>query len=87
LKKIFVVYSFEAEVDRQKTLDEIIRVLKPSGTIVLRDIVNQPEYANLFQQQGMVNVSWHKNPIQDMVLKAITFGSFAPSTISASKPV
>jgi arsenite methyltransferase len=83
----WVVHNLEAEVDRQKTLDEIIRVLKPSGTIVLRDIVNQAEYANHFQQHGMVNLRWHNNPIQDMVLKTITFGSFAPSTISASKPV
>jgi arsenite methyltransferase len=82
----WVVHNLEAEVDRQKALDEIIRVLKPSGSIVLGDIVNQAEYANHFQQHGMVNVRWHNNPIQDVVLKAITFGSFAPSTISASKP-
>ncbi len=81
----WVVHNLEAEVDRQKALDEIIRVLKPSGSIVLGDIVNQAEYANHFQQHGMVNVRWHNNPVQDMVLKAITFGSFAPSTISASK--
>ena len=57
------------------------------GAAKLGDIINQAEYVNHFQQSGMINVCCHNNPIQDMVLKAITFGTFAPSIISASKPV
>jgi arsenite methyltransferase len=82
----WAVHNIEVEVERQKALDEIIRVLKPGGSVVLQDIVNQSEYANHFQHRGLIDVQLHKNPIQDMVLKAITFGSFAPSAVSATKP-
>ncbi len=81
----WAVHNLEAESDRQKALDEIVRVLKPGGSVVLGDIVNQAEYANHFQQRGMVDVRLHNNPSQDIVLRAITFGSFAPHAVSASK--
>lgn len=82
----WAVHNLKVEVDRQKALDEMIRVLKPGGSIVLADIVNQTEYANYFEQHGMVNVRLQNAPIQDMILRAVTFGSFAPSAVTASKP-
>jgi len=81
----WAVHNLEAEGDRQKTLAEIIRVLKPGGNVILGDIVNQSEYVNYFQQRNMVDVQLHSNPIQDIVLKTITFGTFAPATVLATK--
>jgi arsenite methyltransferase len=51
----------------------------------LADIVNQAEYAAYFEQHGMAQVQRHNNPIRDVVLKAVSFGSFAPSAVSADK--
>ncbi|MBI4784045.1 MAG: class I SAM-dependent methyltransferase [Oscillatoriophycideae cyanobacterium NC_groundwater_1537_Pr4_S-0.65um_50_18] len=82
----WTVHNLEAQVDRQKALDEMIRVLKPGGNIILGDITNQSEYISYFRERGMVNVRLHNNPIQDAILKTITFGSFAPSVALASKP-
>ncbi len=81
----WAVHNLEAETDRTKALDEIIRVLKPNGIVVLTDIVHQVEYANYFELCGMTNVQFHNNAIRDLVLKALTFGSFAPSAVSACK--
>jgi arsenite methyltransferase len=81
----WAVHNLEAEFDRHQALDEIMRVLKPNGSIVLADIVNQAEYAKYFDRQGMAKVLLHNNPIRDAVLKAVSFGSFAPSAVSASK--
>jgi arsenite methyltransferase len=81
----WTIHNLEAESDRQKALDEIIRVLKPNGSVVLADIVNQTEYAEYFNQHGMVKVQLHNNPIRDAILRAVTFGSFAPSAVSACK--
>jgi ubiquinone/menaquinone biosynthesis C-methylase UbiE len=82
----WAVHNLEAAADRQTALDEMIRVLKPGGRVVLSDIANQNEYANYFQQHGMVNLCLHNNLIRNRILKALTFGSFAPFAISASKP-
>jgi ubiquinone/menaquinone biosynthesis C-methylase UbiE len=83
----WAVHNLEAVEDRQKALDEIVRVLKPGGNVVLADITNQIEYVNHFQQCGLSNVRLHSNPVRDVILRTTTFGSFAPSTVSASKPV
>ena len=83
----WTIHNLEAEVDQLKALDEIIRVLKPGGVVILADIVNQSEYARYFGLRGMVDVTLHNNVSRDAVLKAITFGSFAPSAIVARKAV
>jgi arsenite methyltransferase len=44
----WAIHNIEIEADRQKALDEIVRVLKPNGMVVLSDIVNQTEYAKYF---------------------------------------
>jgi arsenite methyltransferase len=83
----WAIHNLEAETDRKKALDEIIRVLKPNGTILIEDIINQAEYARYFELRAMKNVQLHNNAIRDSVLKAVTFGSFAPSGISVSNIV
>jgi len=81
----WAVHNLEEESDREKALDEIIRVLKPSGIVVLSDIIHQSEYAKYFELHHMTNIQFHNNGIRDLVLKAVTFGSFAPSAVSACK--
>ena len=81
----WAVHNLEAEIDRQKALNEIVRVLKPGGIIVLADIVNQAEYVKYLRLCGMEDVQPHNNTSRDAVLKTLTFGSFAPSAILARK--
>jgi arsenite methyltransferase len=81
----WAVHNLEIVTDRHQALAEIMRVLKPNGRIILADIINQAEYAEYFNQHGMINVQLHNNPLRDTVLKAVSFGSFAPSAVSAQK--
>ncbi len=81
----WTIHNLELETDRQKALDEIIRVLKPGGVLVLSDIVNQAEYASYLGLHGMMNVQLHNKAIQDALLKIVTFGSFVPSAVTARK--
>jgi arsenite methyltransferase len=81
----WTIHNLDAEIDRQKALNEIVRVLKPGGVIVIADIINQAEYAKYLQLCGMKNLELHNNAVRDAVLNAVTFGSFAPSAISARK--
>jgi len=75
----------EVETDREKALDEMIRVLKPNGMVILVDIEHQDEYAKYFELHGMTNIRLYNNSIRDVILKTITFGSFAPSAVLACK--
>lgn len=81
----WAVHNIEAETERKTALDEMVRVLKPNGMVVLSDIIYQVEYAHYFERHGMTNVQLHNHSIRDVVLKAVTFGSFAPSAVSACK--
>ena len=81
----WTVHNLELESDRQKTLNEIVRVLKPNGKVVISDIINQAEYATYLGAHGMNNIQFHNNASRDAILKVVTFGSFAPSAVSASK--
>lgn len=81
----WTVHNLEAETDRNKALDEMIRVLKPNGMVVLSDIVHQAEYAKYFELHGMTNIQLYNNASRDLVLKVVTFGSFAPSAVSVHK--
>jgi arsenite methyltransferase len=81
----WTIHNLDDEADRQKTLNEIIRVLKPGGIVVLADIINQAEYARHLGLCGMEDVQLHNQASRDAILKAVTFGSFAPSAISAIK--
>ncbi|MBV8884403.1 MAG: class I SAM-dependent methyltransferase [Chroococcidiopsidaceae cyanobacterium CP_BM_RX_35] len=81
----WAVHNLEAEADRQKALNEIVRVLKPGGVIVLADIINQAEYAKYLRLRGVEDVQLHNNAVRETVLKAVTFGSFAPSAVLARK--
>jgi ubiquinone/menaquinone biosynthesis C-methylase UbiE len=81
----WAVHNLEAEIDREKALNEIIRVLKPNGIVVLADITHQAGYAKYFELHGLTNIRSHNHPIRDAVLKTATFGSFAPSAVSACK--
>lgn len=81
----WTIHNLNAESDRQTALNEIIRVLKPNGTVLLNDIVNQAEYAKYLSANGMKNIQVLDNGLRDIVLKIVTFGSFAPYAVKATK--
>ena len=81
----WAVHNLEVETDRKKALDEMIRVLKPNGIVILVDIEHQDEYAKYFELHGMTNIRFYNNPVRDVILKSVTFSSFAPSAVLACK--
>ncbi|MBD1848015.1 class I SAM-dependent methyltransferase [Cyanobacteria bacterium FACHB-63] len=52
----WAVHNLEAKEDRKKALDEMIRVLKPNGMVILIDVEHQVEYAKYFELRGMTNI-------------------------------
>ena len=82
----WVVHNLDAINDRHKALAEMHRVLKPEGKILLTDIENCQEYLGALGTLGYNEVKLVIfSPLKDRVLKLVSFGSFAPSTIIASQ--
>ena len=81
----WVVHNLDAIDDRRNALAEMLRILKPNGKILLTDIVNREEYLAAFKALGCKEVKLVVfSPLKDRLLKLVSFGSFAPSTIIAS---
>lgn len=81
----WTIHNLDALPDRQAALAEIVRVLKPGGRLLINDIVNQREYAAELHRLGLQDLRCHNHALRDAVFKAISFGSFAPSAITARK--
>jgi len=80
----WVVHNCDAEADRHKALAEMVRVVRPGGSILLTDIVNHGEYARGLTGLGCTGVSIViLSRLRFAFLRAITFGSFAPATVRA----
>jgi arsenite methyltransferase len=71
---------------RKRAMAEMLRVLKPRGTLSLTDIEGRqlyPEVLQALRAQDIEVTILH--PLKDKVLSALTFGSFAPFTVTARK--
>ncbi|CAN5765334.1 class I SAM-dependent methyltransferase [soil metagenome] len=82
----WVIHNLEAPADRMSALTEMVRVLRPSGTILLTDIVNRQEYVSAFEDMALEDVRLVVlSPGRDRFLSAVSFGSFQPATMFARK--
>ncbi len=79
----WAVHNVEPRVERTKALAEMIRVTKPSGAIILTDIINRQEYSTTFEALGVSDRRLVVDRERDRILRTISFGSFQPATIVA----
>jgi arsenite methyltransferase len=83
----WVVHNLEIEADRNLSLKEMVRVLKPGGTVILCDIENRNAYIKQLTELGLKDCRMEFSHLQDAVLGFVSFGSFRPTTIFARKSV
>lgn len=82
----WAVHNLASEVDRHLSISEMVRVLKPRGRLVLCDIENRDAYAKKLKALGLTDCRMVFHPLKDIVLGAVSFGSFRPTTIYARRP-
>ncbi len=78
----WAVHNLEREADRDRALAEMVRVLRPGGSILLNDIANRGEYEMELRRLGLRNVRVVvESRWRDITLSPVSFGSFRPATI------
>ena len=82
----WVVHNLSNRRDRGQALDEMARVLKPSGWVLLADIKNHAEYVAHLNGLGFVNINHVYSPFWDIVRGFVTFGTFRPGTVVGQAP-
>jgi arsenite methyltransferase len=81
----WVVHNLPSKADRDGALEEMARVLRHGGQIILADIENRDDYATTLESLGFVDLRLIVDPLKDQVLRAVSFGSFGPATHVARK--
>jgi arsenite methyltransferase len=82
----WVVHNLGNKTDRDLSLSEMARVLRPGGNLILCDIENRDAYLERLSALGLTNLLVKFNPIIDTILGIISVGSFRPTAIFACKP-
>jgi arsenite methyltransferase len=82
----WVIHNLPSEAERDRALEEMHRVLRPGGQLILADIENRDQYAAKLCALGFLNVHLLVSPLRDRFLRALSFGSFGPAAHCAQKP-
>jgi len=82
----WVVHNLDKPTDRATALNEMARVLKPSGWLLIADIENHVEYVRHLRDLGFVDVRHVVSRFWDKVRGLITFGTFKPGTVIGQRP-
>jgi arsenite methyltransferase len=83
----WVVHNLVKETDRNLSLSEMVRILRPGGKLILCDIEYRDAYVKYLKTLGLKDCRVTFNAVLDQILGAVSFGSFRPTTIFASKPI
>jgi arsenite methyltransferase len=83
----WVVHNLSSEEDRNRAISEMVRVLRPEGTLILCDIEHRDSYLTNIRTLGLKDSKMIFEPVTDVILGALSFGSFRPSAIIATKVI
>jgi ubiquinone/menaquinone biosynthesis C-methylase UbiE len=82
----WVIHNLPEEADRRKALDEILRVLRPSGVLVLADIANIREYRDYLTSKWVTDVQSLSGGAEAVIMGALSGGSYRPQALLALRP-
>lgn len=81
----WVVHNLPTPTDRRAALDEMVRVLRPTGRLLIADLVHNHEYAAALRARGFrVRRVWD-HPVPTVLYRLISGGSFAPDALLAER--
>ena len=77
----WVIHNIPASADRTRALDEMMRVLRPHGVLVLADIAYLSDYRKHLEAHGLSNHQVDTGGIVSRVIGVLSGGTFRPQAI------
>lgn len=77
----WVVHNLPDAADRSQALEEMLRVLRPGGVLVLADIAHHAEYREQLVTRGLADVLVHDGGMESRIIGALSGGSFRPQAL------
>ncbi len=82
----WALHNLDDKPDRARAMAEMLRVLRPGGKVLLADIALRHEYVAALRAMGAKNVQIIvPQPVKDRLLGLVSFGSYQPSTVAATR--
>jgi SAM-dependent methyltransferase len=79
----WVVHNLPEVTDRERALDEMLRVLRPGGVLVLADIANIADYRAYLLSSGVTDLRTVAGGAEAAVMGALSGGSYRPQALLA----
>jgi arsenite methyltransferase len=77
----WVVHNLPDANHRQRALDEMLRVLRPGGVLVLADIANIGEYRTYLSSKGLTHLQFDNGGAEAAIMGALSGGSYRPQAL------
>jgi 2-polyprenyl-3-methyl-5-hydroxy-6-metoxy-1,4-benzoquinol methylase len=77
----WVVHNLEDLSDRSKVLDEMLRVLRPGGVIVLADIAFVADYREHFESHGVIDIRFMDGGFKAQIMGLLSGGNYRPQAL------
>jgi len=81
----WVVHNIKPTADGERALDEMFRVLRPGGVLMLADIANHEAYRARISNHDFDEVRVETGGLEARILGALSGGSFKPQAIVARR--
>lgn len=77
----WVIHNLPEAADRARALDEMLRVLRPRGVLVLADIAYHQAYRAQLEARGLIDLHACDGGWEARVIGALSGGSFRPQAL------
>jgi ubiquinone/menaquinone biosynthesis C-methylase UbiE len=79
----WVVHNVEAPADRTKAIDEMVRVLRQNGVLILADISHQDEYIAHLHALGLTDIRIDRGGVESALIGFFSGNTFRPGALIA----